>query len=109
MANGLIHSAERIAFGKLIDRVLQKSENQSVQETFGPLLEKVKKIMGDGWSDKAYEDLQSIIDNIQKILWMLMTTRIILQLVMVDMILAIHTLNSVLLKFLVSNSMKKYL
>ena len=63
MANGLIHSAERIAFGKLIDRVLQKSENQSVQETFGPLLEKVKKIMGDGWSDKAYEDLQSIIDN----------------------------------------------
>lgn len=63
MANGLIHSAERLAFGKLIDRVLQKSENQSVQETFGPLLEKVKKIMGDGWSDAAYANLQSIIDN----------------------------------------------
>ena len=60
---GLIHAAERAAFGKLIDNVLTKSETQSVQEVFGPLLSKVKSIMGDGWSDKAYADLQEIIDN----------------------------------------------
>lgn len=62
MANKLIHSAERAAFGKLIDRVLKKTDDQSVQEVFGPLLDKVEKIMGDSWSDKAYENLQSIID-----------------------------------------------
>ncbi len=63
MANGLIHSAERLAFGKLIDRVLAKSENQSVKEVFEPLLQKIKKIMGDGWSDAAYDNLQYIIDH----------------------------------------------
>ena len=59
----MIHSAERAAFGKLVDNVLEKSADKSVQEAFGPLLNKVKSIMGAGWSDAAYDDLQAIIDN----------------------------------------------
>jgi len=59
----LIHSAERVAFSKLLDNVIAKAGTQSPQEVFGPLLDKVKKIMGDSWSDNAYEDLQYIIDN----------------------------------------------
>ncbi|MBR3375040.1 MAG: radical SAM protein [Firmicutes bacterium] len=63
MANGLVHSIERAAFSKILDRALVKSGEKSVQEAFGPLLDKVKSIMGDGWSDKAYENLQYIIDH----------------------------------------------
>ena len=63
MANGLVHSIERATFSKILDRALVKSGEKSVQEAFGPLLDKVKSIMGDGWSDKAYENLQYIIDH----------------------------------------------
>ena len=63
MANGLVHSIERAAFSKILDRALVKSGEKSVQEAFEPLLDKVKSIMGDGWSDKAYENLQYIIDH----------------------------------------------
>ena len=59
----LVHSAERAAFGKILDNILEKGQTKSPQETFGPLLNMVKKIMGDSWSDLAYKDLQEIIDN----------------------------------------------
>ena len=59
----LVHSAERAAFGKILDNILEKGQTKSPQETFGPLLNIVKKIMGDSWSDLAYKDLQEIIDN----------------------------------------------
>ncbi len=60
---GIIHSIGRSVFGNMLDRIINKSEDQSVQEVFGPLLSRTRKIMGDDWSDAAYNNLQSIIDN----------------------------------------------
>ena len=63
MANKLKHSAERAVFGKLIDKVLKDTNEKGVQKAFGPLLKDVKKIMGDGWSEQAYANLQTIVDD----------------------------------------------
>ncbi len=54
---------KRAAFGKVIDKVIRKTNEQGVQKSFGPLVKKVKKVMGDGWTDQAYANLQTIAED----------------------------------------------
>ena len=45
----------------MLDRIINKSEDQSVQEVFGPLLSRTRKIMGDDWSDAANGGIMSSV------------------------------------------------
>ena len=63
MQNKLVHAAERAAFKKVLDGLVDKARNGKGEELADNLLNLVGKIQGDSWKPTSYMALQDIIHN----------------------------------------------
>lgn len=52
---------ERKAFGKVLDSIINKSQDQEPSEVFLPLIDMMEKILGDAWEKSSFEMLRKLV------------------------------------------------
>ncbi len=60
MPNKIMHAAERRAFKAVLDRVIRRAGEGDAAEAAADLVGRVRKILGDTWTEETYEMLGAI-------------------------------------------------
>jgi MoaA/NifB/PqqE/SkfB family radical SAM enzyme len=63
MQNKIVHAAERKAFQTVLDKLIAKGQTEDVSELANSLIELIRKVMGNSWSEESYATLRHIADN----------------------------------------------
>ncbi len=60
MQSKMMHAAERKAFQTVLDRMIEKGQNENAAEIADSLIGLIEKIMGSSWSEDSYRTLRQI-------------------------------------------------
>ncbi|MGN0659164.1 MAG: radical SAM protein [Emergencia sp.] len=63
MALNIKHKIERKAFGRILDSIINKGQDQDPKEVFMPLIDMMEKILGDAWQPSSFQMLRDLLDD----------------------------------------------